>query len=116
VGEESFANSVTARARSFRRFSGSSTVPPPPAEVPSWLLVVPEPTTLMGFNTDKILLQPATGESVPVPHAKWSDNLPADVARVVRFLVSDAAAFVTGQTLVVDGGFSLIKGDAWRRE
>jgi len=41
---------------------------------------------------------------------------PADVARVVRFLVSDAAAFVTGQTLVVDGGFSLIKGDAWRRE
>ena len=55
----------------------ASTVPPPPAEVPSWLLVVPEPTTLMGFNTDKILLQPATGESVPVPHAKWSDNLPA---------------------------------------
>jgi ABC-type uncharacterized transport system auxiliary subunit len=30
----------------------------------------------MGFNTDKILLQPATGESVPVPNAKWSDNLP----------------------------------------
>lgn len=55
----------------------ASTVPPPPAEAPSWLLVVPEPTTLMGFNTDKILLQPATGESVPVPHAKWSDNLPA---------------------------------------
>jgi phospholipid/cholesterol/gamma-HCH transport system substrate-binding protein len=54
----------------------ASTVPPPPAEPPSWLLVVPEPTTLMGFNTDKILLQPATGESVPVPNAKWSDNLP----------------------------------------
>ena len=54
----------------------ASTVPPPPAGAPSWLLVVPEPTTLMGFNTDKILLQPATGESVPVPNAKWSDNLP----------------------------------------
>ena len=54
----------------------AGTVPPPPAEAPSWLLVVPEPTTLMGFNTDKILLQPATGESVPVPNAKWSDNLP----------------------------------------
>lgn len=54
----------------------ASAVPPPPAEAPSWLLVVPEPTTLMGFNTDKILLQPATGESVPVPNAKWSDNLP----------------------------------------
>jgi phospholipid/cholesterol/gamma-HCH transport system substrate-binding protein len=56
--------------------AAASTVPPPPAEAPSWLLVVPEPTTLMGFNTDKILLQPATGESVPVPNAKWSDNLP----------------------------------------
>jgi phospholipid/cholesterol/gamma-HCH transport system substrate-binding protein len=54
----------------------ASTVPPPPAQTPSWLLVVPEPTTLMGFNTDKILLQPATGESVPLANAKWSDNLP----------------------------------------
>jgi NAD(P)-dependent dehydrogenase (short-subunit alcohol dehydrogenase family) len=29
---------------------------------------------------------------------------PADVARVVRFLASDDGAFVTGQTLWVDGG------------
>ena len=50
--------------------------PTPPAEAPSWLLVVPEPTTLMGFNTDKILLQPASGESVPLANARWSDNLP----------------------------------------
>src|SRR5262249_37534682 len=53
--------------------SGFST---PPAETPSWLLVVPEPSTLMGFNTDKILLQPASGESVPLANARWSDNLP----------------------------------------
>ncbi len=29
---------------------------------------------------------------------------PADVARAVRFLVSDAAAFITGEVLAVDGG------------
>ncbi len=29
---------------------------------------------------------------------------PADVARAVRFLVSDAAAFITGDVLAVDGG------------
>ena len=50
--------------------------PPPPKPLPSWLLVVPEPNTLMGFNTDKILLQPASGESVPLANARWSDNLP----------------------------------------
>jgi phospholipid/cholesterol/gamma-HCH transport system substrate-binding protein len=50
--------------------------PAPPEEEPSWLLVVPEPTTLMGFNTDKILLQPAEGESVPLANARWTDNLP----------------------------------------
>ena len=32
---------------------------------------------------------------------------PADVARAVRFLVSDAAAFVTGDVLAVDGGLGI---------
>jgi phospholipid/cholesterol/gamma-HCH transport system substrate-binding protein len=54
----------------------ASTLPPKPEEAPAWLLVVPEPTTLMGFNTDKILLQPAEGESVPLANARWGDNLP----------------------------------------
>ena len=31
-------------------------------------------------------------------------GLPVDVARTVAFLVSDAAEFITGQTLWVDGG------------
>ncbi|HET6849446.1 MAG TPA: 3-oxoacyl-[acyl-carrier-protein] reductase [Gaiellales bacterium] len=32
---------------------------------------------------------------------------PADVARAVRFLVSDAAAFITGDVLAVDGGLGI---------
>ena len=60
-------------------------LPPPPSEAPNWLLVVPEPTTLMGFNTDKILLQPSEGESVPVENARWGDNLPILVqAKVIQ--------------------------------
>ncbi|AMB40466.1 MULTISPECIES: SDR family oxidoreductase [Paenarthrobacter] len=33
------------------------------------------------------------------------DQQPNDVSGVVQFLLSDAAGFVTGQTIVVDGGF-----------
>jgi enoyl-[acyl-carrier protein] reductase III len=33
---------------------------------------------------------------------------PDDVARVVAFLCSEDAAMIRGQTIVVDGGFSLL--------
>jgi phospholipid/cholesterol/gamma-HCH transport system substrate-binding protein len=56
--------------------AAAADLPPPPVVPPDWILVVPEPTTLMGFNTDKILLQPEDGESVPLADARWGDNLP----------------------------------------
>jgi 3-oxoacyl-[acyl-carrier protein] reductase len=43
-----------------------------------------------------------------IPRGRW--GVPADVANGVLFLASDDARFITGETLVVDGGNAL----AWR--
>jgi 3-oxoacyl-[acyl-carrier protein] reductase len=40
-----------------------------------------------------------------VPLGRW--GLPEETAHAMLFLASDAAAYVTGQTLVVDGGATL---------
>lgn len=59
-----------------------------------------------------------TGEATKdIPQARWNDyaartilkrtQQPDDLDGVVAFLLSDDAKFITGQTLAVDGGFSL---------
>ena len=43
-----------------------------------------------------------------IPYGRVGE--PADVGRAVAFLVSDAADYITGQTLFVDGGMTLYPG------
>ncbi len=54
-----------------------------------------------------ILDQRAVAERTPMGH--W--GMPEEVAKAVGFLTSPDAGFVTGITLVIDGGYS-IRGDA----
>ena len=48
---------------------------------------------------------PRTSSSPPPPLGRLGE--PEDVARAVRFLCSDEAAFVTGEVLLVDGGLGM---------
>ncbi len=45
-------------------------------------------------------------KSFPIARA----GLPQDIAHAAVFLASEASSFITGQTLVVDGGASVAKG------
>ena len=51
-------------------------LPPAPKTPPSWKLTVPEPTTLLALNTDKIMTRPAPGESLALEGPRWNDSLP----------------------------------------
>jgi 3-oxoacyl-[acyl-carrier protein] reductase len=41
---------------------------------------------------------------------------PRDIAEAVKFLLSDSARFITGQTLTVDGGFSVAHTHYWKNQ
>ena len=40
-------------------------------------------------------------------HLSLDGEIPDDIAGPAIFLASDQAAFITGQTIVVDGGYSI---------
>ncbi|MGQ0543798.1 MAG: SDR family NAD(P)-dependent oxidoreductase [Betaproteobacteria bacterium] len=48
------------------------------------------------------------GAAIPATRAIPRDETPQDLAGAVSFLASDDAAFMTGQTLVVDGGSAMV--------
>ena len=48
------------------------------------------------------------GAAIPASRAIARDETPDDLVGAVSFLASDDAAFITGQTLVVDGGSAMV--------
>jgi NAD(P)-dependent dehydrogenase (short-subunit alcohol dehydrogenase family) len=65
-----------------------------------------------GFTvSENVAKDPAhmkTGEITKMTRAIRRDEKPEDLVGAVSFLASDDAAFITGQTLVVDGGSAMI--------
>jgi gluconate 5-dehydrogenase len=57
--------------------------------------------------TAAVLADPARARALAARTMVGRNSVPEDLIGAVLFLASDAAAYVTGQTLFVDGGFSV---------
>jgi NAD(P)-dependent dehydrogenase (short-subunit alcohol dehydrogenase family) len=61
--------------------------------------------TLVRTHTTESTLEPGFFDFIAQLQSIKRTSVPQDYAGVVSFLTSDDAAFMTGQTLVVDGGW-----------
>jgi phospholipid/cholesterol/gamma-HCH transport system substrate-binding protein len=58
---------------------------PAPAKPPRGQLVVPEPTGVLMFDTQNVLVRSENGSNAKIPDVQWSDNLPKLVqAKVIQ--------------------------------
>lgn len=66
------------------------------------------PGFTLSENVAKIDVHRRQGEITKMTRAIKRDETPEDLVGAVSFLASDDAAFITGQTLVVDGGSAML--------
>jgi NAD(P)-dependent dehydrogenase (short-subunit alcohol dehydrogenase family) len=66
------------------------------------------PGFTLSENVAKIEVHRRQGEVTKMTRAIKRDQTPEDLVGAVSFLASEDAAFITGQTLVVDGGSAMI--------
>jgi NAD(P)-dependent dehydrogenase (short-subunit alcohol dehydrogenase family) len=72
------------------------------AIAPGWIAVEGHAVAIPGYDPSQAAA--AAKEKVPVGR----HGIPIDVAKLAVFLCSDDASFITGQTVVVDGGSSAL--------
>lgn len=75
------------------------------------------PGAVVSAMTADLVLGDATAigqvtEALAADAARGRPGLPADIAAAVSYLASDDATFVTGHTMVVDGGLTAIGGNS----